>query len=71
MKEVKLNPSPNKGSRNVFCPYYSECLDRVIKNAWMSWHCHLCGERFNQGAKPELSLTVSHTVAYYELAADT
>jgi hypothetical protein len=69
MKKPKPNPTPDQGSRNVFCPYYSECLDSVIKRAWMSWHCRLCGERFNQAARPELALTVNHSVAYYEFAA--
>jgi len=68
MKEARPNPSPKNGARNVFCPYYSKCLDTVIQNAWMSWDCHLCGERFNGGAKPEFELTVNHSIAYYELA---
>jgi hypothetical protein len=67
MKKSEPNPTPDQGSRNVFCPYYSDCLDRVIKKGWMSWHCHLCGERFNQGARPEFPLRVNHSVAYYEL----
>jgi hypothetical protein len=69
MKKLKPNPIPDKGSRNVFCPYYSDCLDEVIKMGWMYWHCHLCGERFNQAARPELALTVNHAVAYYEASA--
>lgn len=69
MKKSKPNPSRgDKSSRNVFCPYYSDCLDKVIKRGWMSWHCHQCGEQFNQTARPELALTVNYAVAYYELA---
>jgi len=67
MKKSEPNPTPDQGSRNVFCPYYSDCLDRVIKKGWMSWHCHLCGERFNQAARPELALRVNHSVAYHVL----
>jgi len=69
MKEFTPNPVPEQGSRNVFCPYYSDCLDRVIKAGWMAWHCRLCGQRFNQAARPELVLSTDHSVEYYELAA--
>jgi hypothetical protein len=67
MKKPKANPTSKHGPRNVFCPYYSDCLDRVIEMGWMSWHCHLCGERFNQAARPELALNVGHPVAYYDV----
>jgi hypothetical protein len=67
MKRYEPNPTPKQGSRNIFCPYYSKCLDRVVKRGWSSWHCHFCGERLNQGARPEFGLTVNHSVAYYEL----
>jgi hypothetical protein len=67
MKKPELNPTRDHGSRNVFCPYYSDCLDMVIKKGWVSWHCHLCGERFNQAARPEFALNVAHSIAYYDL----
>jgi hypothetical protein len=69
MKEKRPNPSPKSGPRNIFCPYYSSCLDTAIQSAWMSWDCHLCQERFNRGAEPEFALTVNHSIAYYELAS--
>ncbi|MEW6667959.1 MAG: hypothetical protein AB1512_22335 [Thermodesulfobacteriota bacterium] len=69
MKTSKPNPAPEQGSRNVYCPHYSECLDKVIKRGWTGWHCHLCGERFNQAAEPELALSVGESFAYYDLAA--
>ena len=69
MKKSRPNPTPDQGSRIVFCPCYSDCLNRVIKRGWMSWNCQLCGERLNQAARPELALTGDHSVAYYEFAA--
>jgi hypothetical protein len=69
MKKYKPNPIPDQGSRNVFCPYYSDCLDSVIKRGWISWHCCLCGERSNEGARPEHNLAIDRSVAYYELPA--
>ncbi len=70
MKQINCNPTPKKGSRNVYCPYYSDCLDKVIQQSWAVWHCHRCEERSNQGARPEMLLNVGYSVAYYELTAD-
>lgn len=70
MRKFKPNPTPSQGSRNVFCPYYSHCLDTVIKNSWITWHCHRCREQFNHQAEPEFALTVNHSIAYYELAGE-
>ena len=69
MKKYKPNPIPDQGSRNIFCPNYSACLDKVIKKGWMSWDCRPCGERFNQTARPEFALTVNHSIAYYDSTA--
>lgn len=63
-----LNPSQRQGKRNVFCPYYSECLDFAIRNGWMQWSCTKCRERFNKEAEPELLTNVSYSIAYYELS---
>ena len=60
------NPVHQSGERNAFCPYYSLCLDKAIENYWEDWDCSFCPNRANQGAKPEIRLTVNDNIAYYE-----
>lgn len=40
--DAKANPVPEKGERNVFCPFYSDCLDLAVEHKWDSWHCFRC-----------------------------
>jgi hypothetical protein len=39
------NPTPKPGERNVFCPYYNQCLDRAVEEAWKTWHCSRCSHK--------------------------
>ena len=64
------NPIPRQGVRNLFCPYYSECLDYVIEMSWDDWDCGDCHNRLIQEDKPEISLADSASIAYYELLSD-
>jgi len=36
------NPIHSSGRRNVFCPYYDECLDLAVEGRWRSWNCSQC-----------------------------
>ena len=63
----ECNPIRKKGERNVFCPYYNDCLDFVINHAWEGWDCRECRHRSNWAAAPEISLTVNPVVEYYEI----
>jgi hypothetical protein len=64
---TKCNPIHKKGDRNVFCPYYGNCLDYAIEKSWEYWDCCDCGYQFNEEGSPELQLTASGTIAYYEV----
>lgn len=66
---VSCNPRMHRGDRNVFCPYYGDCLDHAIREAWDSWDCACCENRNDQRAKPDFPWSENHTVAYYELPA--
>lgn len=66
--ETKNNPIPRMGKRNIYCPYYSGCLDVVIRKNWAYWNCTKCEERANREAEPEIALNVNYTIAYYELS---
>jgi hypothetical protein len=65
----ECQPARRHGERNVFCPFYGDCLDLAVQEAWKSWDCTQCPHRSDQRASPELPWCVNHTVAYYELPA--
>ena len=71
LKEEPMNPEckpiRKKGDRNVFCPYYRDCLDFVIEKTWQDWDCRDCRHHSNWGAAPEISLSINHSIAYYEI----
>ncbi|PKN63909.1 MAG: hypothetical protein CVU57_17240 [Deltaproteobacteria bacterium HGW-Deltaproteobacteria-15] len=68
MKGKAINPSYRRGKRNVFCRFYSKCLDAVIRKGWMHWNCAECEHRFNKEAAPEFPLNVNYSIAYYEVS---
>lgn len=65
--ETNMNPARNKGERNIFCPFYSDCLNTAIRKQWSDWNCASCDHRANREAEPEIPLNVNYGVAYYEL----
>ena len=59
----KGNPIPARGERNIYCPYYNNCLDYAVQDWWDSWNCSQCayrsikksfGERDYDNGKDEL-----------------
>ena len=36
------NPVHTKGDKNVFCPYYGNCLDYAVELQWEYWTCLHC-----------------------------
>ena len=42
------NPICKSGSRNVFCPYYGDCLDHAAKLYWQHWDCSECPHKLTQ-----------------------
>ncbi len=69
--ETRTNPTPKRGKRNIFCPYYSNCLDTVIRKRWSHWNCMKCDQVSNREAEPEIPLNVNYSIAYYELSTKT
>jgi hypothetical protein len=63
----ECKPIQKKGDRNVFCPFYGDCLDFVIEKAWETWDCRDCCHYSNLGAAPELSRNINHAIAFYEI----
>lgn len=72
MMEAKtMNPSQLRGSRDIYCPYYSACLDLVIKKQWMDWSCSKCEQGFKREKEMEIPINVNYHIAYYELSIKT
>lgn len=46
------NPILSKGNRNLYCPYYRNCLDYAVKLQWEYWACLDC-----QHKEEEMSLS--------------
>ena len=65
--DSKKSPSPKRGSRNIFCLYYSDCLNVAISKEWSHWNCKNCEHQAKREAEPELPIYVNHSIAYYEL----
>jgi ribosomal protein L37AE/L43A len=65
--ESYRNPSRRSGERNVFCSFYGECLNDVVRRGWDSWECSKCEHETDHGAAPEFQLSAGHSIAYYEI----
>lgn len=40
--EPIANPICKRGERNIYCPYYSDCLDYAVNHFWQHWSCSKC-----------------------------
>jgi hypothetical protein len=63
----KPKPMHRTGDRNDFCPFYGDCLDFAVKNSWEDWDCSECPYKTRDDARPEIQLTISGTIPYYEV----
>ena len=61
------NPKHEKGDRNVYCPYYGDCLDYAIEVSWQYWNCGECLEKANQAAMPDFQFRSSDTIDYLDI----
>jgi hypothetical protein len=43
--EPKPNPIRKRGERNIYCPFYSDCLDHAVIQFWQYWSCSQCPYR--------------------------
>lgn len=68
MEAKSMNPFGMRGSREIYCPHYSDCLDVAIKKRWTHWTCSKCGQSFNRDVELEIPINVNHHIAYYEIS---
>jgi len=61
---TERNPVRRQGNRNIFCPFYRECLDDAIKGSWQNWDCGDCPHKLNHKNEPDPLLAVTQWVEY-------
>lgn len=62
------NPVHMNGSRNVFCPYYSDCLNHAAKRHWEYWACFECQYQQEQNFNADVRLFSVNDTTYYSLS---
>ena len=65
--EPDLNPLNEDGQRNLFCPYYRQCLDVAAKNQWPFWSCEGCTHRYEMEELTDGVLTYADALPVYSL----
>lgn len=60
-------PLQRRGERNIFCSFYKDCLDYAVKESWSCWDCSDCCHKFDQGATPQLELSIGGAIENYDL----
>ena len=61
------NPKHEKGDRNVYCPYYGDCLDYAIEVSWQYWNCSGCIERTNHAARPDFQFRSNDAIDFFDM----
>jgi len=62
------NPLHTIGERNVFCPYYSNCLDYAAKRYWEYWACLDCRYKRKQKLLADVLLPTGNADTYYTVS---
>ena len=65
--ELKSNPIHKLGSKNIYCPYYEECLDHAVEGRWKYWSCSECPHKVTQQRRLSEVRTVHDSVVYYQV----
>ena len=66
MKQER-NRIHKKGDRNVFCPYYGDWLDYLIKQSWKGWDCCGCRHRLTEEFWTDAQLINGDSPTDYDL----
>jgi hypothetical protein len=61
------NPLNQEGQRNLFCPYYRNCLDQAVRLRWQFWSCAECPHRLESELLTDGILTCSDAYPFYTL----
>jgi hypothetical protein len=63
-----LNPKNKDGERNIYCPFYRDCLDLVIKKSWEYWACSNCRHRKQKVDFFDSLPSMDNGMPYYSLS---
>jgi len=63
--EQKANPLSEPGERNIFCPFYNDCLDYAVSASWQAWNCSQCLHKFIKQSIAEY--VFNNTDSFYDL----
>lgn len=61
------NPVYANGDKNVFCPYYRNCLDDAVELKWEYWACLDCYHQKNETFSGDALHFPVDTDSYYSL----
>ena len=61
-------PIHAQGHKNVFCPYYRDCLDHAAKYHWGYWSCLECKHKQKQRSATDVLLSPEGDYPYYSLS---
>lgn len=64
---LETNPFERKGKRNVWCKYYSSCLDYAISHSWQHWYCGKCKHLSDRYAGVDVVSTESESMDHFEI----
>ncbi|MBL7180392.1 MAG: hypothetical protein ABIK98_09470 [Pseudomonadota bacterium] len=62
------NPLCVQGKKNVFCPYYGECLDYACKKGWEYWACLDCEHKRTSEPVTASLVPTQDCDSYYSLS---
>lgn len=64
------NPIRQNGKRNIFCPYYGDCLDHAAKLHWEAWACFDCHHKMMKESGIQAPFSSGDTTPYYTVSAE-
>jgi len=64
----RRKPVQSRGYRNVFCPYYINCLDHASKKHWEYWSCFHCRHKHLQESIADEPVSPTNTDTYYSIS---
>lgn len=69
---MAYNPNPihKNGSRNVFCPYYDDCLSHAARLHWESFTCFECRHQMMHQSGVEGPFLTGDTSPYYTISSE-
>ena len=65
--DQKANPVPRPGVRNIYCPFYNDCLDYAARCFWPTWDCSQCTHKLKKQSITEFEHGPNNVEPYYDL----